>query len=96
MAKVGDGKLRGLPLEGLQVSVNSQTRNDGVSFGHPTSKKIQDSPPGRLQLAGNILEGAEFLALPSPLPRLRTVFVVCSQVKAFSGARSFSGGALTA
>lgn len=88
MAKVGNGKLRGLPPGGLQVAVNNQARNDGAPFGgHPRSKQTWDSPPGRLQLAGEGLEGAELLALPSPLLRFVIVSLVCSRVKAFCGAQ---------
>lgn len=56
--------------------------------GTPRPKQTQDCPPGRLQLAGKSLEGADLLTPPSPLPRLVIVSVVCSQVKTFCGEQS--------
>lgn len=74
---------------GFQVAVNSQIRNDaGTSWGTPKAQANPELPSRQAPACRNSLEGAELLTLPSPLPRLLIVSVVCSQVKTFCGEQS--------
>lgn len=82
-------QIQSAPTLGLQIAVNSQISNDaGTSWGTPKAQANPRLPSREAPACKKSLEGAELLILPSPLPRLVIVSVVCSQVKTFCGEQS--------
>lgn len=82
-------QIKRAPPLGLQIAVNSQIRNDaGTSWEIPKAQANSGLPSREAPVCRKSLEGAQLLTLPSPLPRLVIVSVVCSQVKTFCGEQS--------